>query len=164
MTTKPQNLLRSLLLIPYVAWGITLLFATLFSVSAENSYTTNRFFDVIVGVASFYTIGIFLWGIPYTILVIGLLLWSINKSASTIYKLFFYSPFLLSILMTFEIALVSLWPPQAPSFEGKVEILSSILVVVIPSLIFGYGLVGVGAILYKAIRHLNLIGTEGVAK
>ena len=164
MTIKPQNLLRSLLLIPYVAWGIALLFATLAPVSAENSQTTSGFFDALVGIVAFYTIGIFLWGIPYTILAVGLLLWSINKSAATIYKLFFFSPILLSILMVLEIALVTFWPPQTPSLEGKVEILSSILVVVIPSLIFGYVLVGVGAIIYKAIRHLNLIKNVGVAK
>jgi hypothetical protein len=132
------------------------------SVMAETSYNSNTFFDVLTGVVSFYTIGIFLWGIPYTILAVGLLLWSINKSASTIYKVFFFSPFLLSILIVFEIALVTFWPLQAPSLEGKGEFLSSILIVVIPSLIFGYGLVGVGAIIYKAIRRLNLIRTEGV--
>ena len=164
MITKPENLLRSLLLIPYVAWVIALLFAYSTSALAENSYITNSFFDAIVGVASFYTIGIFLWCIPYTILAVGLLLWSIKKSPSTIYKMFVFSPFLLSILMIFEIALVSFWPPQTTSFEGIVEFLSSILVVVIPSLIFGYGLVGVSAILYKAIKHLSLIRTEGVAE
>jgi len=133
------------------------------TVSAENSYTANAVFDALAGVASFYAIGIVLWGIPYTILAVGLLLWSINKSAPTIYKLFIFSPFMLSILMAVEIALVSFWPPQAPSLEGGMEFLSSLLVVVIPSLIFGYGLVGVCAIIYKGIRYLN-IRTEGVAK
>lgn len=164
MTTKPQNLLRSLLLIPYFAWGLALLFAYLAPVSAENLYTANAVFDALAGVASFYAIGIVLWGIPYTILAVGLLLWSINKSAPTIYKLFIFSPFLLSILMAVEIALVSFWPPQAPSLEGGMEFLSSLLVVVIPSLIFGYSLVGVGAITYKVMKHLNLIRAEGVAK
>jgi len=164
MTIKPQNLLRSLLLIPYVAWGIALSFAYLISASADNSHNTNTFFDVLTGIVSFYTIGIFLWGIPYTILAAGLLLWSINKSAPTIYKLFVFSPFLLSILMGVEIALVSFWPPQTLSLEAVTEFLPSILVVVIPSLVFGYGLVGIGAIIYKAITHLNLIRTEGVVE
>jgi hypothetical protein len=164
MTTKPQNLLRSLLLIPYFAWGIALLFAYLVSASAENLYTPNAFLEALGGVASFYTVGIVLWGIPYTILAIGLLLWSINKPAPTIYKVFIFAPFLLSILMAVEIALVSFWPPQAPSLEGLMDFLSYILVAVIPTLIIGYGFVGVGGILYKAIRHLNLIRTEGEAK
>lgn len=164
MTIKSQNLLRSLLLIPYVAWGIALLFTYLISIWTDNPYTTNVFIEALVGVVSFYTIGIFLWGIPYTILALGLLLWSINKTAPTIYKLFLFSPLLFSILMVFEIVLVTFWPPQAPSFGSQVEFLPSILVVVIPSLIFGYGLVGIGTVIYKAIRHLNLIKTEGVAK
>jgi len=110
MTTKPQNLLRSLLLIPYFAWGLALLFAYMVTVSAENSYTANAVFDALAGVASFYAIGIVLWGIPYTILAVGLLLWSINKSAPTIYKLFIFSPFMLSILM----ALKSRWFHSGP--------------------------------------------------
>ena len=164
MITKPQNILRSLLLIPYVAWGIALLLSCQVFIPAENSHTTFAFFDILVGVVSFYTIGIFLWGIPYTILAVGLLLWSINKPALTIYKLFFFSPFLLSILMVCEIALISFWPPQVPSFESIMEFLSSIPVVVIPSLIFGYGLVGIGIIIYRIIKHKNLVKAEGVAK
>ena len=164
ITNKPQNLLRSLLLIPYFAWGITLLFVYLFSVIAQNSYTPNAFLDAFVGGASFYTIGIVLWGIPYTILALGLLLWSINKPTPNIYKVFIFSPFLLSILMAVEIALISFWPPQAPSLGGLMDFLSSILVAVIPTLIFGYGFVGVGSFLYKTIRHFNLIRNEGEAK
>ena len=164
MTTKPQNLLRSLLLIPYFAWGIALLFVYLVSVSAENSHTPNAFLDALTGVASFYSVGIVLWGIPFTILAVGLLLWSINKPAPTIYKVFVFSPFLLSILTVVEIALISFWPPQAPSLEGLMGFLSYILVAVIPTLIFGYGFVGVGGIIYKAMRYLNLIRTEGEAK
>jgi len=164
MTTKPQNLLRSFLLIPYFAWGIALLFVSLVSVSAGNSYTPNAFLDALAGVASFYTIGIVLWGIPYTILVVGLLLWSIKKPAPTIYKVFVFSPFLLFILTVVEIALISFWPPQAPSLEGLMDFLSYILVAVIPTLIFGYGFVAVGGILYKTVRHLNLIRTEGEAQ
>ena len=164
LTNKHQHLLRSLLLIPYFAWGITLLFVYFVSASAQNSYTPNVFFDALTGVASFYTIGIVLWGIPYTILVLGLLLWSINKPAPIIYKVFAFSPFLLSILMAVEIALISFWPPQAPSLGGLMDFLSYILVAVIPTLIFGYGFVGASSVLYKAARYLNFISINGGAK
>jgi hypothetical protein len=164
MITKPQNLLRLLLLIPYLAWGMTLLFVSLISASTGNSYTANAVFEALVGVASFYTIGIVLWGIPFTILAVGLWVWSINKPAPTIYKVFVFSPFLLSILTVVEITLISFWPPQAPSLEGLMDFLSYILVAVIPTLVIGYGFVGVGGILYKAMRHRNLIRTEGEAK
>jgi len=153
-----------LLLIPYFAWGIALLFVYLVSVSAETSYTANAFFDAFAGVVSFYTIGIVLWGIPYTILIVGLLLWSINKPAPIIYKVFVFSPFWLSILTVIEIALISFLPPQALSLEDLMDFLSYILVAVIPTLIIGYGFVGMGGIIYKAMRHLNLIRTEGEAK
>jgi hypothetical protein len=164
MTTKSQNLLRSLLLIPYFAWGIALLFVYLVSASAGNSQTPNAFFGVLTGVASFYTLGIVLWGIPYTILALGLLLWSINKPAPGIHKVFVFSPFLLSVLTIIEIALISFWPLQAPSLEDSMNFLSSILVAVIPTLIFGYGFVGIGSLLYKAARHLNFISIEGEVK
>jgi hypothetical protein len=136
----------------------------LVSVSAENSDTPNAFLDTLAGVASFYTIGIVLWGIPYTILIVGLLLWSINKPAPIIYKKFVFSPFLLSILTVVEIALISFWPSQALPLEDLTDFLAYILVAVIPTLIFGYGFVAVGGILYKAARYLNLIKTEGEAK
>ena len=163
MTNKPQNLLRSLLLIPYFAWGITLLFVYLFSISAQNAYAPNKFLNAFTGVAAFFTIGIVLWGIPYTILVIVLLLWSINKPTSIIYKVFVFSPFLLSILTVVEIALISFWPSQTLSLEDLTGVLPRILVAVIPTLIFGYGFVGVGSIIYKAMNQINLI-TAGEVK
>jgi hypothetical protein len=164
MTTKSKHFLRSLLLIPYFAWGIALLFVLLVSKLSGSPDTLNAFSNALVGVASFYAIGIVIWGIPYTILAVGLVLWSINKPAPNIYKVFFFSPLLLSILMVVEIALISFWPPQARSFEDLTSYLSPTLLAVIPSLVFGYGFVGVGIIIYKAMRHLNLLRTEGEAK
>ena len=163
MITKSQNLLRLLLLIPYVAWGIALLFVS-FNISADNLPTPNGFIDTLTGVASFYTIGIVLWGIPYTILAAGLLLWSINKPALAIYKVLVISPFLLSILTIVEIVLILFWPPQAPPYEDSMNFLSPILVAVIPTLTFGYGFVGAGSVIYKAARHLNFMSIKGEAK
>jgi hypothetical protein len=165
MTTKSKNLLRSLLLIPYSAWVITLLFDLLVRGLASNPDAPNAFFNALVDVASFYTVGIVVWGIPYTILAVGLLLWSINKPAPNIYKVFIFSPFLLSILMVIEVALISFWHVQALSHEDLMSFLSSTLLVVIPSLIFGYGFVGIGSIVYKAaMKRLNLINADGGEK
>ncbi|MBN1451756.1 MAG: hypothetical protein JW963_12135 [Anaerolineales bacterium] len=164
MTTKPQNLLRSLLLIPYLTWGIALLFVYLVSGPAGNLYTSNAFFDALMGVTSFYTIGILLWGIPYTILAVGLFLWSINKPAPTIYKVFAFSPFVLSILMVIEILLISFWPLQAQTSEVSMDLSTPILVAIIPTIIYGYGFVGAGSLLYKVARRLTFISIEGEAK
>ena len=164
MTTKPQNLLRSLLLAPYLAWGISLLFAYFVSEPAGGLYTSNAFFDALTGVMSFYAIGIVLWGIPYTILALGLLLWSIRKPVPTIFKVFAFSPLLLSVLMVIEIVLISIWPVQAPTSENPMDLLNSILVVTIPALTYGYGFVGAGSVLYKVARRINFISIEGEAK
>lgn len=159
MKIKPQHLLRSLLLIPYFAWAIALLFALLGSATTRNSDASNALVDLFAGVTSFYTIGILLWGIPYTILTVGLFLWSLNRPASTIFTAFIFSPFLLSILMVMEIALVSFWPPQTLSMESLMDFLSYVLVAVIPTLLFGYGFVGLGVIIYKTMQRLGWIRT-----
>ena len=153
MITKPQNVLRLLLLLPYLAWGGALLFTALIAVSPENLPPINVFFDILAGVVSFYTIGILVWGIPYTILAVGLFLWSIKKPAPLIYKVFFFSPFLLSILAIPELALVAFWPPQALSTKSLVDFLSYVLITVIPMLVIGYVFVGLGSLLYKIIGH-----------
>ena len=160
MITKPQNLLRSLLLIPYFAWAIGLLFVYLVSVSTGNSYTQNAFFDALTGVAAIYTIGIVIWGIPYTLLTLGLWLWSNNKPAPTIFKVFVFSPFLLSILSVVEVGLITFWPPEVSSLEVLTDFPSYLLITVIPTLVFGYAFVGMSSILYKSMRQLNLIIIE----
>jgi hypothetical protein len=54
---------------------------------------------------------------------------------------------------------------QALSHEDLMSFLSSTLLVVIPSLIFGYGFVGIGSIVYKAaMKRLNLINADGGEK
>ena len=164
MTSKPQNLLRSLLLAPYLAWGVSLLFAFLVSEPVGNLYTSNVFFDALTGVTSFYVIGIVLWGVPYTILALGLLMWSIKKPVPIIFKVFVFSPFLLSILMVIEILLISFWPLQAQSLGDSTDFLSSLLVAVIPTFIYGYGFVGVGIVIFKAARRINFISIKGEAK
>ncbi len=162
--TRPQNILRSLLLIPYFAWGIGLLFVSLISSSTGNAYTPNAFFEVLTGIAAIYTIGIIVWGIPYTILVLGLWLWSIQKPAQTIFKVFAFSPFLLSILAAIEVGLITFWPPQALFMESLIDFLSYLLITVIPSLTFGYIFVGAGSIIYKSLMNLNLVRSEAEAK
>jgi hypothetical protein len=160
MTIKPPHLLRSFLLIPYLAWGLAFLLADFFSPMSENSTALGAVFNVLAGILSFYVVGIFLWGIPYTLLALGLLVWSVRKPARIIYKTLVFSPFLLALFMIAEVALVSFSPGQAPSLEGMKDFLSQILVVTIPSLAFGYFFVGVCLILYKAITYLISVNYE----
>lgn len=152
MIIKPQNLLRFLLLIPYVAWGLALLLMQLMFGPAENPNTLNAFWNALATVAAVYAVGIILWGIPCVLLTIILLLWSIHKPAPVIYKVLLFSPLLLSLFMTIEVVLVS-FSPQSPT--SVKDFLSYILLVVGSSLAFGYVFVGVGALIYKVIDRLN---------
>jgi hypothetical protein len=160
MRIKSQNLLRLLLIIPYLAWGIALTCSLLISATASELSATYAFFDIFAGVTSFYAIGIIVWGIPYTALTLGLLLWSIQKPESTIYKVFALSPFFLAVLTLAEIVLIYFWPPQVFPLGGLTEFLSITLVVVIPTLLFGYAFVGIGILVYKAMGRLDLLRTE----
>jgi hypothetical protein len=110
---KSQNLLRLLLLTPYVAWGMAVLFSRLVYGPAKNPNTPNAILNALAGASTVYAVGIILWGIPYTLLALGLLIWSRKKSASVIYKVFLFSPVLLSLLMAVEAALVSFSPQQS---------------------------------------------------
>jgi hypothetical protein len=157
MKIKSQHVLRSLLLAPYLIWGTSLAFNLLVDRLIADPDATPAILDALVGVTSFYTIGILLWGIPYTILVVGLLLWSIRKPTSTIHRVFVFSPILMSVLMTVETALVAFWSPQAPFLEELMDFLQYTLVAVIPTLVFGYGFVGAGIIINKATKRLNLM-------
>jgi predicted membrane protein len=158
MKIKPQNLLRFLLLIPYLGWGLALLSTFLISDITESLHITNSFLETLAIIVGIYAIGIILWGIPYTILTVGTLLWSRKKSAPAIYKVLLFSPLLLSLLMTVEVALVEFWPQQifTPKWQDFLAYTSLVLVT---SLTFGYVFVVVGLVIYKAIGRLNLLKT-----
>jgi hypothetical protein len=164
MTIKPQNLLRLMLLLPYFVWTLALLFASLVYGPNSNTQPSNAFLDALAGFASFFTIAIIGWGIPYTILAIGLFLWSINKPAPVIYKAFLFSPILLSILTVVEVALITFSSPQVPSLADLQNFSSYILLAVLPTLILGYALVGVGVGINKVMSRLNLIRTETASR
>jgi hypothetical protein len=72
---------------------------------------------------------------------------------------FLFSPFLLSLLMTVEVALVEFWPQQifTPNWQ---DILAYTSLVPVTSLAFGDIFVVVGLVSYKAMGRLNLLKTE----
>jgi hypothetical protein len=159
MKIKSQNLLRLLLLTPYVAWGMAVLFSRLVYGPAENPNTPNAILNALAGAATVYAVGIILWGIPYTLLALGLLIWSRKKSASVIYKVFVFSPILLSLLTAVEAALVSFSSQQSILINLQ-NFLSYAAVLVVPSLAFGYFFIIVAFLLYKALSRLNILKAE----
>jgi hypothetical protein len=55
-----------------------------------------------------YVSGIWVWAIPYTVLVIGLIKWSKNKSGPELQKTVLFAPLLLSLLVAIEIIIAAL--------------------------------------------------------
>jgi hypothetical protein len=110
-------------------------------------------------IAAVYAIGIILWGIPYTLLAIGLLIWSLKKSAPRIAKVFLFSPILLSILLAAETALITL-PSNEILATTPDEFLSYAGLLAALALIFGYALILFAFGIYKALNALHLIQAE----
>jgi amino acid transporter len=120
---------------------------------------------VLTVVGLLYGIGIVFWGIPYTILVIGLLIWSRNKSFNRIYKTLFYSPYLLSALTIIGFLITGLLFPMTsamrlPLLEDWVNLIWYSFLATILNLIFGYFFVGVCIGSYKIFERLKLIQNE----
>jgi hypothetical protein len=147
-----KSVLRLLILIPYLILGISLL--GIYFVH-DSSSTILSAFGLLAWV---YSLGVIFWGIPYTILVLGLLVWSRKKSLKTIYNALFYSPFLLSILMIGEVVVfTNVIPIRIPTLLDMLNLVWFSFLLVIPSLLFGYLFVGIGGIIYKVLERLKLI-------
>ena len=152
---KSQTYLRLSLLIPYLFW----------IVSAGVTAITNQFpeYENIIGyIAIFYTIGIIIWGIPYTILAIALWFWSRGKDTRKVARIFALSPILLGILLVIEILIVSInWSDISNSFlQPSSDFTASILTLGGLSLLYGYLCIFIAAGLYKLLKAFKVIKAE----
>ena len=141
------------LLFPYILWGICALI--FFLVSSQE---IPEAWNVALMPISFYTFGIILWFIPYTILAVGMWIWSKNKSTTALYKLAILAPLLFLALMLVEVILVSL--PADSMAELVKDLLGQSAVVGVFSLVFGYLCVGIAMGLYKFLLAKNIIKEE----
>ena len=147
---KPRTFFGLALLIPYILWCICALIFFLVS-SQEISETVT----ILLMPISFYTFGILLWFIPYTVLAVGMWVWSRNKSTAALYKLALLAPILLSTLMLIEVVIVSL---PADSFTKLAkDLLGQSALVGVFSLVFGYLCVGIAMRLYKFLVSKSII-------
>jgi hypothetical protein len=151
---KPKNFLRLTLLVPYILWGICLLIFYL------TSQITSAVWDIMLIPVRVYTFGIIVWFIPYTLLALGLLIWSRNKSTKAIYRIYSISPFLLLIFMILESIVVSM--NTGEMVDGMKSTLATSLFLGGLSLIFGYVCVGIAMGLYKLLQTKNLIKEEAM--
>ena len=101
------------------------------------------------------------WALPYTIFVIGLLIWSTNKSADTIRSWFLRSPFILMMVSPIIFIVIGLLgslssDQNTTGFVGAVGLIG--IVCSIPlSLIFGYIFIVVALLLYEILNKFGFI-------
>lgn len=150
---KSQTYFRLALLFPYILWCFCALIFFLVS-----SREIPEAWNVALMPISFYTFGILVWFIPYTILAVGMWIWSRGKSTSTLYKLALLAPILLSALMFVEVVLVSL--PAASVAEFAKDLPGQSALVGGFSLAFGYLCVGIAMGIFKLLQSKNLINEE----
>jgi len=153
---KPRTYFGLALLFPYILWGICALIVFLLS-SQEMSEAWNL---VLMPIA-FYTFGIILWLVPYTLLVAGMWIWSRNKSTAALYKLARLAPILLFPLLLIEAVLVSL--PAESIAELAKDMLGQAVLLGGFSLVFGYLSVGVAMGVFKFLQSKHLIAEETLA-
>jgi hypothetical protein len=152
---KPQTYFRIALLIPYILWGIGLL--VMLALSAMENELSETWNFILMPIA-FYTIGIILWFLPYTILAIGLGIWSGNKSITALRNAALAAPFLFFVLMAIEIIIVNLPATDITQFSNAIAEQS--LAFGVFSLLYGYVCVGIAFGIFKVLQGKNLLVIE----
>lgn len=151
---KPQSFFRLALLFPYILWMVCALIVFIIS----SMPTISSSWDIVMMSFFFYAFGILLWFIPYTILAIGMWVWSKSRPTAALYKSALTAPFLLFLLMLAEVTLVSL--PMESMAEMPGELLGQSAMLGGFSLVFGYLCVGIALGIYKFLASKNIIVEE----
>lgn len=141
------------LFLPFLLWLICLLISLMAS-GADLSSPPDTFFIPI----AYYTVGIILWFIPYTILAIGLWNWSKNKETIEIRNAALATPFIFYLLLLGEAVLTFTVTNSMTDFASTMP--EAALIIGVLSLGFGYLCVGVGMGIFKLLQANNLIKNE----
>jgi len=147
---KPRTFFGFALLIPYILWGICALIFFLIS-----SHEIPEAWSLALMPITFYTFGILLWFVPYTVLAVGMWIWGRNRSTTTLSKLALLAPVLFFVFMLVEAVLVSL--PADSAIELAQSTFRMLLLLGGFSLVFGYLCVGIGLGVYKFLLSKNII-------
>ena len=151
---KHRRLFGIALLFPYLLWGVCLLIANLFS-----PQDVQDIWNFLLIPAIYYAIGAIFWFIPYTLLAIGMWIWSKNRPATSLRKLGLFAPVLLTGLMLIEHLIIYIPILISPNSEST-GMTSFLLLLVVSSLLFGYLIVGIALAVYKFLQSKNLIEEE----
>ena len=117
-----------------------------------------------LGTAAVYTFGITSWGLPYALFAILFLSWSRNKSIKMTSLGLICSPIIIAFMAVAVVMLLWLFPRFAPriiqSLEGwqKLQVFSFRTAII--CLVYGYILVGGGAVGYRLLDHFKFFKSE----
>ena len=163
---KPQTLLRLSLLLPYLLWGFSVVTVLIMSSAINASMGSGNVFNALAFIVIIYAYWIILWGLPYTLLAIGLWIWSLHKQTRNIIKTFTWAPVLLTIPMMIETLILDYrsynsyseltqnWQSFWSGFAYSTLTLTGL------SLAYGYLCIGLVYVLYKLLGKLKLIQDE----
>jgi hypothetical protein len=169
---KTRTYLRLSLLLPFLVWGVCVLFFILLSAVApdgpENSGAVTLVGLLLLGTL-FYVFGIVGWFLPYALLSLLLLSWSFRGRAEVLLKAFALSPFAMAMLIVFVVNMLSIGTGSRDLFsynpaDDFENFPGSNLWFAILTLIWGYICVGIGYGLYKLLQRLGFIKDEGNAE
>ncbi len=150
---KPRTYFGLALLFPYISMD-RLRIDRLYVIGQE----TSTGWDILLTPVFFYAIGILIWFIPYTLLAIGLWIWSRNKSVTALFRAGMASPVIFGVLMLLEGLLVNLPASDLAQLgrelPGQVALLGGL------SLLFGYFCVGIALGIYKILKTRKFIAEE----
>ena len=157
---KPKTLLLSLLFLPYLIWVVAARFMGIPLDSFLNTLVAS--FSIV------YAIGIAFWGVPYTVMVIGTLVWSRNKSEKEVYMALSRSPRLLAVITAICFFLVYWYLVLTSEIRfSPIEDLFNLvwysLLAMLGIFIYGYVFVFLSKGIYKVFEHFKLIKSEDVS-
>jgi hypothetical protein len=153
---KSSTFARIVLLLPYLLLIESVVYFIVRDISEEDSLLQS--FNILWNFLAIF------WYIPYTILVIYLLIWSIGKTTNQIITRYKFAPLMLMFLSMAIFAilfLIGLLLGSESDASGILMIFGVAAVVTIPaSLILGYLFVGISLLLYKLLIKTGFIKDE----
>ena len=144
---------RLALLLPYLPLIQSILYFVFRDISEQDSFLQT--FNLLWNFLAIF------WYVPYTLLVVYLLIWSVRKTSDQIFKLYKFAPVLLMFLaagLYTILFLIGLVLGDDSELGGILMIFGIAAVVAVPaSLILGYAFVGISLLLYKFFLRLRWV-------
>jgi hypothetical protein len=151
---------RLALLLPYLPLLESILYFVLRDISEQDSILQS--FNLLWNFLAIF------WYVPYTLLVIYLLIWSIRKTSDQIFKRYKFAPVLLMFLaagLYTILFLIGLVLGDDSELGGILMIFGIAAVTAFPaSLILGYAFVGISLLIYKLFLRMGWVKEDELPK